>query len=308
MTGRTQVWIDTDPTVLPGGFEVDDGLALAQAFHSPELEVVGVSSVFGNGDIDTCHASAIAMVAAFGPAGMRVARGAQGADNRAQTDAARAIIAAARAAPPNGLTLLALGPITNIAAALLHAPDIDAHIERIIWVAGRHPGEEFRLAAEQQGQFPDLNFEKDPGAAAILLASAVALELAPWAGSSQLKFTASHVAALAAAGPPSACLHQPASDWLALWRRVWGVDFFMPFDSLAIGCAYRWPGLGGFAGRAWIADTGATAHLLVAPAEIAPENARPVWFCNQIAPGFVQDMTNRILSVPTANSQRECSE
>ncbi|MCI0390199.1 MAG: hypothetical protein MOB07_15725, partial [Acidobacteria bacterium] len=44
---RTAVWIDTDPSVAPGGHEVDDGFALIQAFHSPELEIRGVSVVFG---------------------------------------------------------------------------------------------------------------------------------------------------------------------------------------------------------------------------------------------------------------------
>jgi hypothetical protein len=42
------VWIDTDPSVARGGHEVDDGLALIQAFHSSVLAVRGVSVVFGN--------------------------------------------------------------------------------------------------------------------------------------------------------------------------------------------------------------------------------------------------------------------
>ena len=42
------VWIDTDPSIRPGGYEVDDGFALIQAFHSPELSIRGVSLVFGN--------------------------------------------------------------------------------------------------------------------------------------------------------------------------------------------------------------------------------------------------------------------
>ena len=45
---RIPVWIDTDPSVERGGHEVDDGFALVQAFHSPELEIRGVSVVFGN--------------------------------------------------------------------------------------------------------------------------------------------------------------------------------------------------------------------------------------------------------------------
>ena len=40
---RTVVWIDTDPSVEPGGHEVDDGFALIQAFHSAELIIRGIS-------------------------------------------------------------------------------------------------------------------------------------------------------------------------------------------------------------------------------------------------------------------------
>ena len=31
------VWLDVDPAVLRGGHEPDDGLALVQSFHSPEI-------------------------------------------------------------------------------------------------------------------------------------------------------------------------------------------------------------------------------------------------------------------------------
>ena len=39
------VWIDTDPSMQRGAHEVDDGFALLQAFHSPELRIRGVSIV-----------------------------------------------------------------------------------------------------------------------------------------------------------------------------------------------------------------------------------------------------------------------
>ena len=42
------VWIDTDPAIGESDRDVDDGLALIQAFHSPELDIRGVSVVFGN--------------------------------------------------------------------------------------------------------------------------------------------------------------------------------------------------------------------------------------------------------------------
>ena len=46
------VCIDTDPLIRPGGYEVDDGFALIQAFRSAEFDVRGVSLVFGNAPLD----------------------------------------------------------------------------------------------------------------------------------------------------------------------------------------------------------------------------------------------------------------
>lgn len=289
------VWIDTDPSVLPGGHEVDDGLALAQAFRSPELRVIGVSSVFGNADLATCHPSAERLVAAFGPAGMAVQHGADRAGAWSPTPATHAIIAAARAAAPASLTMIMLGPITNLAAALDQAPDIAGHLVEIIWVAGRTPGETFRIDDDQATPFPDLNFEKDPAAAAIVLASGVPITLAPWAGSSQLRFRAEHAALLARADAACQSLYRPVSDWLALWQDQWAVDFFMPFDTLAIACAIDRARLGGFAGQARIVtNAGSAPDLIVEAAGKDMDCGGSVWFCNGIGTGFVEELMARI--------------
>ena len=42
-----KIIIDTDPGI-------DDAMAILAAFHSPELEVLGLTAVFGNADVDTC--------------------------------------------------------------------------------------------------------------------------------------------------------------------------------------------------------------------------------------------------------------
>ncbi|MBY0519689.1 MAG: nucleoside hydrolase [Sphingomonas sp.] len=287
------VWIDTDPTVLPGGHEVDDGLAIAQAFRSPELRVVGVSSIFGNGDIDCCHASAEAMVAAFGPNGMAVHRGAATPGDMAATPAAQAIVRAARNAAPPGLTILALGPLTNIAAALTLAPDSAAHIASIIWVAGRLPGQAFRASAQQVEAFADLNFEQDVAAARIVLASTVPMAMTSWTVCSKVHLGGADIARLAVADAACSVLHRPATDWLRLWRDQFGLAYFMPFDTLAVAHASGIGGVSGFAGRAWIEPT--MPPMLIASADDAvPRNARPVWFGTDVADGFAETLMTRM--------------
>ena len=70
------VWLDVDPAVLRGGHEPDDGLALLQSFHSPELEVRGVSVVFGNSALEQGYPNGQEIVKRFGPKGLEVYNGA----------------------------------------------------------------------------------------------------------------------------------------------------------------------------------------------------------------------------------------
>ena len=73
------VWIDTDPSAAPGGHEVDDALALLQAFGSPELAIRGVSIVFGNADLVTASRIGRTVVKDFGPPSIHVFDGAASA-------------------------------------------------------------------------------------------------------------------------------------------------------------------------------------------------------------------------------------
>lgn len=296
MTTRLPVWIDTDPTVFPGGHEVDDGIAIALAFRSPELNVIGVSSIFGNGPIDQCHESANAIVAAFGATGMCVDRGAAIAGDFHATPAARAIVAAVRATPPRSLTIIALGPLTNIAAALALAPELADRILRIIWVAGRLPGQQFRASSRQEKPFPDLNFEADIAAADAVLASNVPIALTSWTVCSQVHFGRSQLARLANGDPALRWLHDPISDWLDLWNRDFGLDYFMPFDTLAVAVANGIGNVTGFDGLAWI-EQGSVPTLIAAPVGSGAKPTslpRDIWFATGVDQRFIDTLIARV--------------
>src|SRR3712207_4370865 len=82
------VWIDCDPSARPGGHEIDDVVALLQAFYSPELSVRGVSIVFGNADLPTADRIGREVVEKFGPTGLPVFTGAASAAQLGQETAA----------------------------------------------------------------------------------------------------------------------------------------------------------------------------------------------------------------------------
>ena len=70
-----RVWLDVDVSAGLPAKDVDDAVALVQAFHSAELDVVGVSSVFGNAPLEVADPLAREVVALLDPS-MQVARGA----------------------------------------------------------------------------------------------------------------------------------------------------------------------------------------------------------------------------------------
>lgn len=227
------VWIDTDPSVAPGGQEVDDGIALLQAFASPELDIRGVSIVFGNIDLATAARIGKEIVGRFGPKSLSVFAGASGPwDLGRETDASRALEQELRR---RRLTILVLGPATNLATVVRNHPELAARIDEIVAVAGRRPGQRFVAGNSQKTPFRDLNFELDPEAFRILLAAKVPMTLAPWEISSRVWLTRKDVQGAAVTNPGMAWLRPAVEDWLALWLREFGANGFNPFDALAVG-------------------------------------------------------------------------
>ncbi len=229
------VWIDTDPAVGIADRDVDDGVALLQALRSPEIAVVGVSTVFGNAPLEEADPIARALLDRWAPS-VPVHRGADG-PHRDATPARDALIAALEAAPPRGLTVLVLGPATNLAAALAARPELAANVAEAVVVAGRRPGQRFTTGTTNPLGHRDFNFELDPEAVEALLAADLPLTLAGFPVSEHVWLRADDLDALG--GTPAEPLAAPARGWLALWTRTFGVDGFNPFDALAVARVVR---------------------------------------------------------------------
>lgn len=229
------VWIDTDPSVGVKDRDVDDGIALIQAFHSPELEIRGVSAVFGNAAIEQTFPIATKIVRDFGPKNLKVYKGASHAKELGtETEASRAI---ASALTKEALTLLALGPVTNIGIVIKKHPELIRKIIKIIAVAGRRPGQRFTTGSKNHKAHRDFNFELDPEAFQLILDSGVPLVLTPFEISSKIWITSEDLDALDKAGPAAQWISMHSRNWLQLWIKVFGVEGFNPFDTLAIAYA-----------------------------------------------------------------------
>lgn len=233
MSARRRVWIDTDPAITAGNGEVDDAFALIQALRSSELEIAGISAVFGNTDIDHTYAMALEIVTRAGRGEVPVYRGCGIEGDRSPNAATRALAEALAGAP---LTILALGPLTTIAATLGQPDTKRENVEEIVFVGGRREGLEFRATPTQEKPFGDMNFECDAAAASALLASNIPITLAGWEVCAEMWLTPNDLDRLRDEGDACAkWLAASARTWQSDWQRNFAAPGFTPFDTLAVG-------------------------------------------------------------------------
>ncbi len=184
----TPILLDCDPGH-------DDAIALFLALASPELELVGVTTVAGNQTLDKTTANAIRLLDAVGRAEIPVAAGADrpivrepyvaayvhgesGLDGPDLPPPSRApderhavqFLADTLNAAERPITVVPVGPLTNIALLLALHPDIVERIERIVLMGGAIAEGNVTPAAE-------FNIWADPEAARRVFASGVDLTM-----------------------------------------------------------------------------------------------------------------------------------
>ncbi len=293
------VWLDVDPAVLRGGNEPDDGLALLQSFHSPELEVRGVSVVFGNSPIEKGFSNGQEIVKRFGPEGLKIYKGAANrGELGVENDATRALAAALRR---EKLTVLALGPVTNVATVLKNHPELASQIDELIAVAGRRPGQTFVLG---QGGRPlmDMNFEYDSEGFQILLDSGAPIVLAPFEISAKTPIPQKDIERFATVPELADFFLEPLRDYVNWYDSHFQVRAIYPFDTLAV--AY-------LTSPEWIRCDVLPVAIQTLPNDIRPSENKPylivsseldtetrVTYCHTASDAFVPDLMRRLLDVP----------
>jgi len=182
---------------------VDDALALVLAFHSPELEVQAVTGVNGNVPLPLVFGNIQKVLNLIQPShNPWIARGADrpltgkgvyarevhGGDGlggatfrdsgrrewwRPFPRQAHELICESAAGEPGALTLITVGPLTNVALALDHDPEAMKAIREIIVMGG---------AVRTTGNitpYAEFNFFVDPLAASKVLGSGLPIRLVP---------------------------------------------------------------------------------------------------------------------------------
>ena len=230
---QTKVWFDTDlmigmPDKTPR--EVDDGITLIMALKQPQIEIVGISSItYVDYSYDVIH-----KIMKWHHKGnpIPVYKGSpNAADLGTENAATRALYQALK---KEKLTILALGPMTNIATLIQNHPDIISQIEKISICAARTPGLPFNPGNGKLNVF-DYNYELDTKSMDVILNSNIPLVFAGYEPSSYTHIGNIDLASLDLNEEADKWLFDIVQPWMAQNERYFGVHGFIPFDCSTLG-------------------------------------------------------------------------
>ena len=239
------VLIDCDPGH-------DDAIALLLALASPELELRGVTTVAGNQTLAKTTANAIRVLEAAGHGELPVAAGAErplvrepaaaaevhgesGLDGpalpppRARAVAAHAVdfLADALLASDRPVTLLALGPLTNVALLLARHPGAAERMERLVLMGGAIAEGNVTPAAE-------FNVWADPEAAQRVFSSELDVTMVGLDVTHRALVLPQHAERLRAAGPLGRFVAELLDFYGRFHAQVYGFPGSPIHDAVAV--------------------------------------------------------------------------
>lgn len=230
MADQIPVIIDCDPGV-------DDAIALLLAFASPEIDLIAVTTVAGNVSAELTARNACLVREIAGQPDVPVHQGAarplvrvpveaghfhgesglgrlslfEPAAGAAAAPAATAIVDRAMARPAGTVTIVTIGPMTNLAVAMAIEPRLAGHLRQVVAMGGaRTEGGNITASAEY-------NIFADPHAAHIVLESGCRVVLIGLDATHQVRATEARIAAIEALGTASA---RAAGDLLRFSRDI----------------------------------------------------------------------------------------
>ena len=243
----TKIIIDTDPGI-------DDAMAIFYAAAAEDIELLGLTAIFGNVTVDTATRNALRLVEAAG-LDIPVARGAEKplemphikpsahvhgdegfGDIPAATPKGKAIdetaaeflVRMARA-HKGELVLCPIGPLTNIALAIQADPEFASNVDRIVLMGGSY---------KEGGNitpYAEANIYHDPHAAEVVFASGAKVEMVGLDVTHQILCTKEDFAAMAEAAPKLGGMLQDMSHfYLKFYETVGKFDGCSLHDPAAV--------------------------------------------------------------------------
>lgn len=236
---RIPLLIDTDVAL---GIEhegrprdIDDGFAMVEAINCADLDLLGVTTVYGNAPHQDVYRVANDILQ-LKQSAVPIAPGAveplpQQGPLPPPNEAVEFLAETLRAKPAH---LVAIGPLTNIGLLVHHHPDVLDNVLSVIAVAGRSEDAAFYLG--DSGPVRDFNFENDVRAAQLVLEAGLTVVLAGFELTSQVSVTENDLQAIRGRGTDTGeYFYRNSLAWCRYWTRTFPVDAgFHPWDSAAI--------------------------------------------------------------------------
>ncbi len=247
------VLIDCDPGH-------DDAIALLLALASPELEVLGVTTVGGNSGLANTTRNALTVLEVAGRTDVPVAAGcdhplvrplrtADHVHGRSGMDgpslpAPKAAAVQAHAvdftaetlrAAPQPVTLVAVGPLTNVAMLIRRHPDVSEFVERVVVMGGSIGLGNITPSAE-------FNIWTDPEAAAIVFGSGLDLTMVGLDVTHQARMGRAHGERLRGEGSCGTFVAELLEFYVRFHQEVYGLDSSPIHDAVAVADVI-WPDL-----------------------------------------------------------------
>lgn len=231
-----KIIIDTDPGQ-------DDAVGILLALASPELEILGITAVAGNGTLERTEINVRTICEVAGKPETKVFAGsirplvrplvtAENVHGKTGLDGYDLPVPTMQLQPQHGVdfiietlmkeeagtvTLCPLGPLTNIAAALTREPKIAARVKEIVLMGGGYfEGGNITPSAE-------FNIYVDPHAAAVVFSSGIPIVMMPLDVTHQVLTTEKRIAAIRGIGTH-------VGEVVAAW-----LEFFERYDEAKYG-------------------------------------------------------------------------
>ncbi len=217
------VFVETDNAMGSVRGDVDDGLALG-ALLRQRAPLLAIGSVFGNTSEAHADRNNRALAAAIGSSVLHV----RGCSRPGQTEAPSVEFLIAQQRP---FRMLALGPLTTVAAALAARPGLP--ITELVVVGGD---------TSSRGRWPpfwpyEFNLRLDRRAAVAVFASELPITVVPLDVGRRLLLSSAQLAAIP--GPFGEHARQHAGRWFQRARRLRGRDAIRVYDLLAAARVLR---------------------------------------------------------------------
>ena len=252
-----RIIIDTDPAMGTLGGDPEDSFAIMLALNSPEVTVEGITVVQGNVPAEKGYSNAHHLLSLLGRQDVPLRRGCLRPMNAQRTtqitfleqryatqqitpmlepkgadaDAVSFLIDTVLSSPGE-ITLVTIGPLTNVATAIQQAPEFASALKNIVMMGG---------TAECAGNIApaaEFNYWQDPDAADIVFRSGADLTMVGLDVCHQTHLYPSQVEECARHGTPLGEFVQASSaPWFQIMGGASGSGSLHLYDSLAMAVA-----------------------------------------------------------------------